>query len=32
MSDYEYFREKAWQAKHALEFCMKEVKYRLVGS
>ena len=31
MQDYEYFREKAWQAKHALESYMKEVKYRLVG-
>ena len=31
MGDFEYFREKAWQAKHALDFYMKEVKYRLVG-
>ena len=28
MQDYEYFREKAWQAKNALESYMKEVKYR----
>ena len=30
MGDFEFFREKAWQAKHALEFYMKNVKYRFV--
>ncbi len=31
LSDYEYFREKAWQASHALRSYMDDVHYRYLA-